>query len=143
MSFWKAFFWVLGTLLVSLFIAVMLMVAYPNVLKLGAPLLCPDDRPDPFVVRYDVQTTDGTGTNFTLFCMSERGEIHEVGTWEPLLVLYGFVTALVVAFLLVRLALRLLRGIGGGPGPPGDPTDPPAAPDPFLAITDQQGPVSS
>lgn len=154
MRFWKWFFLLLGPALLALFIAVMLMVAYPSSLKLGAPTLCPDDKPDAFVVRYNVQTSDGTGTNFTLVCMSERGEVEEIGTWEPLLYLFLVTAAIVygLIFLLwfIGLVRRLLRG---GSDPPGDPSGPlvmssdqvlgPQAEDPFEAIRDQQGPIIS
>jgi len=132
-----------GPALLALFIALMLMVAYPNALKLGAPFLCADDRPDAFVVRYDVQTSDGTGTNFTLICMSERGEIDEVGTWKPLLVLYAFVTALVFGALIVRWLIGVIRGAGSTAGPPPGPHDPLSGPDPFAAIREQEGPIIS
>jgi hypothetical protein len=77
---------------VSAFTASMLMVIYPGSFKLTAPLLCPADQPDPFVVRYTYQTSDGTSTNFTLFCMGERGQFTEVGTWAPFALLAGFAT---------------------------------------------------
>lgn len=152
MKFWKWFFILLGPALLALFIAVMLMVAYPNALKLAAPSLCPEDKPDAFVVRYDVQSSDGgTGTNFTLFCMSERGEIEEVGTWEPLLILFG-ITAVIVYVLIFLLWLvgRIRKMAGGEIDPMMPPSEPlvmsadqilaPQSQDPFDTLRDQQGP---
>jgi hypothetical protein len=115
-KFWKWFFILLGPLLLGLFIGVMVMVIYPNSLKL-AGFLCPDDKPDAFVVRYTVSTSDGTGTNWTLYCMSERGETEEIGTWLPLLVVCGVAVATVYAFAFVLLIRRMIRGIGGDPTP--------------------------
>ena len=151
MKFWKWFFILLGPALLALFIAVMLMVAYPNALKLAAPSLCPDDKPDAFVVRYDVQTSDGTGTNFTLFCMSERGEIEEVGTWQPLLVLFVIVAGILyVLIFLLWLVGRIRKMAGGEVDPMMPPSDPlvmsadqilaPQAQDPFDTLRDQQNP---
>ena len=151
MKFWKWFFILLGPALLALFIAVMLMVAYPNALKLAAPSLCPDDKPDAFVVRYDVQTSDGTGTNFTLFCMSERGEIEEVGTWQPLLVLFVIVAGILyVLIFLLWLVGRIRKMAGGEVDPMMPPSDPlvmsadqilaPQAQDPFDTLRDQQQP---
>ena len=151
MKFWKWFFILLGPALLALFIAVMLMVAYPNALKLAAPSLCPDDKPDAFVVRYDVQTSDGTGTNFTLFCMSERGEIEEVGTWQPLLILFGIVAGILyVLIFLLWLVGRIRKMAGGEVDPMMPPSDPlvmsadqilaPQAQDPFDTLRDQQNP---
>jgi hypothetical protein len=127
------------TIGVAAFIALMLMVIYPGSLKVTAPILCPDDRPDPVVVRYDVQTSDGTGTNFTLFCLSDRGEFVEVGTWEPLGLLFLFVGVGMVGAVLLWMAVGLIRGsssAGSGAGPP-------EGPDPFeQMLADQPHPLT-
>jgi hypothetical protein len=144
----KLFKWLLVLVvpgLVGLFIGVMLMVAYPNALKVGASL-CPDDKPDAFVVRYTVSTSDGQGTNFTVFCMSERGETEEIGTWLPLLILCAYTTLPLYVLVLVALLRRLVRAItGGGSDPPGagagvlhhPPGPAGAAPDPFADLVQQ------
>jgi hypothetical protein len=130
--FWKWFFLLLGPLLLGLFIGVMLMVAYPNILKLGASM-CPDEKPDAFVVRYTVSTSDGTGTNFTLYCMSERGEIEEVGTWLPLLVVCGYVVAGLYAVVFLFVVIGMVRRIsGGGSDPPTDGANVYLRPDPVV-----------
>lgn len=103
----------------------LLMVIWPGSFKLTAPLLCPADQPDAFVVQYTVQTTDGTGTNFTLFCMGERGQFTEVGTWAPLALITGFVTAGLVV-LAAGLAVLAHLSRHHRPAPPGD--DPADAP---------------
>ncbi len=112
----------LGPPLVGLFIGSMVMIAYPNSLKIGA-FQCPDDKPDAFVVRYSVTTSDGTGTNWTLYCMSERGETEEIGTWLPLLAICAVPVAALYLLVLLGLLRRLVRGIsGGGSDPPSDLT---------------------
>lgn len=79
---------------VAAFTSTVVMVAYPGSFKWTAPVLCPDDQPDPYVVRYESRTSDGkTGINFTLFCMGPDGQFTEVGTWRPLAVLTGVVGA--------------------------------------------------
>ena len=140
-----------GSGLVAAFIAMMLTVAYPNSLKVAAPYLCPDDMPDAFVVRYEVQTSDGQGINFTLFCMSERGEFEEVGTWRPLLVLVIAVAAVFFGLMFLQIVhVGVRRLFGGGSDPPTGPTEPviddpvpTEGDDPFAAIRDQQGPIIS
>lgn len=117
MKFWKWFFLLLGPALLGLFIGLMLMVAYPSSLK-AAAFLCPDDKPDVFVVRYTVDTSDGQGTNFTLYCMSDRGETEEIGTWLPLLVVCGICVAVLYGFVLLLIGWRLVKGISGGASPP-------------------------
>jgi hypothetical protein len=79
-----------------------------------AAYLCPDDKPDSYVVSYTTTTSDGTGTSFTLFCMSERGEVYELGTWRPMLVVIGISVAvaygIVLLLFLWGLVRRLIRG---------------------------------
>src|SRR5262245_17002436 len=129
-TFWKGFFLLLGPLLLALFLGTMLMIAWPNAMKV-AGFLCPDDRPDTFVVRYNVSTSEGEGTNWTLMCMSDRGEIYEVGTWLPLLTVVAIMAATLYALVILRVAWRLLRG--GLSGEQGTPPigAPPGAEDPF------------
>jgi hypothetical protein len=128
-----------GVVGVAAFVASMLMVIFPGSLKATAPILCPDDRPDPFVVRYDVQTSDGTGTNFTLFCMSDRGDFYEVGTWEPLGLMFLFVAAGMVGGVLLWTAVGLIRGSSRA----GPPDGPPEGPDPFeQMLANQPNPIS-
>ena len=86
------------------------LVVYPGALKLTAPVLCPDDQPDAFVVRTTVEDAEGPSTNFTLFCMGQRGQFTEVGTWRPLLLLFaGSYAALVVLGGVGLGVLRVLR----------------------------------
>lgn len=122
---------------VSAFTASMLMVIYPGSFKLTAPLLCPTDQPDPFVVRYSYQTSDGTSTNFTLFCMGERGQFTEVGTWRPLALLAGFVTAGLVGLTAVLAVLAHLsrhhRPVPSEDTPVDAPVDAPAPAPPVDA----------
>lgn len=83
---------------------------YPGALKLTAPQLCPDDQPDPFVIRTTTQDSEGTSTNFSLFCMGERGDFSEAGSWRPIGLLfvwtYGVLVALAVLVFGVRRARR-------------------------------------
>lgn len=112
---------------VSAFITTMLMVIYPGSFEWTAPVLCPDSRPDPFVVRYESQTRDGTAVNFTLFCMGERGQFTEVGSWRPLALLMAFVTGAMVALVAgLGVLAHLSRHHRPGAAPPGD--DPEGAP---------------
>ncbi len=96
-------------LFIALMIAILLMAIYPESLGFGAPWLCPEDRPDPFVISYTTQTSDGTSTSSTLYCMGERGEFVEVGTWKPLLYLFGFVYAITLGLFLIWWLLGWLR----------------------------------
>jgi hypothetical protein len=131
-KFWKWFFLLLGPLLLGAFVGMMLTVIYPRSMQ-AAAYLCPEDKPDSFVISYTTTTSDGTGTSFTLYCMSERGEVYELGTWRPMVVVMGITIAvaygIVLLFVIWGLIKRLLRrsdpdtGVPTGAPPPefGDP----------------------
>ena len=125
MKFWKWFFLLLGPLLLGAFIGMMLTVIYPNSMKV-ASFLCPEDKPDTFIVSYTTTTSDGTGTSFTLFCMSERGEAREIGTWRPMLVVIAITVAVAYAVLLLFVLWRVVRRLARGGDPDtGVPLSPP------------------
>jgi hypothetical protein len=95
---------------VAIIVAVLVMVIYPGAFRLTAPVLCPDDQPDAFVVWYSTTTGDGeTSTNFTLFCMDERGEFTEIGSWKPLAVVFGSIAAGLVALAFLLAVIAALR----------------------------------
>ncbi|HEV7759931.1 MAG TPA: hypothetical protein VGO78_13115 [Acidimicrobiales bacterium] len=106
---------------------------WPGSMKLTAPVLCPADQPDPFVVRTTTSDSEGTSTSFSLFCMGDRGDFTEVGSWEPygLLFLYTWAAFVVLsALLVVRIRWRRRRRARA------------AEPDPDPASTLDTGPVS-
>ena len=114
MKFWKWFFILLGPLLLGAFIGLMLTVIYPSSMKV-ASFLCPEDKPDTFIVSYTTTTSDGTGTSFTLFCMSERGEVREIGTWRPMLVVVAITVAVSYGLMLLLVLWGAIRRIGRSP----------------------------
>ena len=125
MKFWKWFFLLLGPLLLGAFIGMMVTVLYPKSMNVAA-FLCPEDKPDTYVVSYTTTTSDGTGTSFTLFCMSERGEVYELGTWRPMLVIILITVGVTYAILLLFVIWGLIRRIGRGSDPDaGVPLNPP------------------
>jgi hypothetical protein len=131
----RAIWIVLGVLVLgvaALTVAAVGIAIWPGSMKLTAPVLCSADQPDPFVVRTTTSDSDGTSTSFSLFCMGDRGDFTEVGTWEPfgLLILYTWglflaLTALIVARIRWR---RWRRGRDEVPGP--------------APVADAPGPVS-
>ena len=119
MKFWKWFFILLGPLLLGAFIGLMLTVIYPSSMKV-ASFLCPEDKPDTFIVSYTTTTSDGTGTSFTVFCMSERGEVREIGTWRPMLVVIGITVAVTYGIALLLFLWGAIRRMGRGGGSPAE-----------------------
>lgn len=100
----------LGLLIsVVLFVGVMStiltsMAIWPGEAKLTAPLLCSEERPDPFVVRdtYNVRPGE-TSMTFTLYCVGPRGDYDEIGVMKPFLVLAAAHTLVVALIGLVIL----------------------------------------
>src|SRR5690606_3742932 len=84
---------------------------------------------------YSVQPGETT-TNFSLYCMGERGQHTEIGFFVPfvlLTVLHGALILALVAVLGLRGAARRRRQgptdlQAPPPGPPQDPASPPSAP---------------
>ena len=88
--------------LVSLAIADIVLVSvgsalFPGSMKWTAPVLCPDEQPDAFVIRITETDSEGTSYSFSLFCMGERGDFTEAGTWRPLWLLFLWTYGVLVA----------------------------------------------
>ncbi|HEY7072480.1 MAG TPA: hypothetical protein VH479_20300 [Acidimicrobiales bacterium] len=92
---------------------------WPGEAKLTAPLFCPDDKPDAFVVvdRYHPGPGE-TAYDFSLYCMGPRGQTEEIGWFRPSAVLTLVHALLLVAGVggLVLLVRRRSRGRPPRPG---------------------------
>lgn len=122
---------IVAAVLAALAVAVIVIlsvgtVIYPGSLRWTAPVLCPDDQSDAFVVRTTVSDSEGTSTSFSLFCMGARGDFSEAGSWRPLgvLFLYAYGAMLLLLALLFlpsvrgrRKRRRVERGIDPTPRP--------------------------
>ena len=107
----------------ALLLTILTSVIWPGEAKLTAPLLCPDHRPDAFVVVDSYSSAPGeTSYDFSLYCMGDRGDVTEVGYFRPQGVLLlahwgllvgGFVLAGVVTGL--RQRMRRSRVVVGPP----------------------------
>ncbi len=120
--------WLLRTLigLAGLaFVATMVTIVttlaiWPGEAKLVAPLLCPDDQGDAYVVTDTSTDSSGdTSTSFTLYCMGPRGDITDVGWGRPFGLLLGFhaglLVALTAALSILGALLRRRRRRSAGP----------------------------
>lgn len=95
-----------GLAFVAGILTLIVTAIWPGEAKLTAPLFCPDDTPDAFVVVDS--HSDGTGEtsyNFTLYCMGSRGEVVSQGWSGPFFLLMAAHAALIVV---VPLGLLLL-----------------------------------
>ncbi|MEV6658321.1 hypothetical protein [Nocardia fluminea] len=88
---------------VTIFIAV---AVWPGEAKLTAPLFCSPPATEPVVVSDTFHDSEGTSTNYTLYCVSDRGVLTDEGYARPVLALF-------VAHLLILTALFLLAALLG------------------------------
>ena len=102
-------------MLLGLAVADIVLVAvggaiYPGSMKWTAPVVCPDDQRDPFVIRTTQTDAEGTSYSFSLFCMGERGDFSEAGSWRPLGYLFLFTYAALIALVVLFFLLFRWRG---------------------------------
>src|SRR3546814_9829678 len=71
------------TTLFRSFLTIFLAVAvWPGEAKLTAPLFCSTPATEPMVVSDTFHDSEGTSTNYTLYCVSDRGELTDEGRSE-------------------------------------------------------------
>ncbi|HMG45576.1 MAG TPA: hypothetical protein VK611_29860 [Acidimicrobiales bacterium] len=107
---WLRFFLIWLAVLVGVAVAILVvlsigLVVYPGAMRWTAPVLCPDGQSDSYVVRTTVDGAEGTSTSFSLFCLGERGDFTEVGSWRPLGILFAMTYGAVLALIAVGLAI--------------------------------------
>ncbi len=92
-------------LFVSMLVTVVVSLGiWPGEAKLTAPLLCPAEKADAFVVADSTSVRPGeTSTSFTLYCVDENGAFAEIGWWRPMLLLWAAHT---VPLLLLAVLVR-------------------------------------
>ncbi|MFC8381113.1 hypothetical protein [Nocardia sp. NPDC057272] len=87
------------------FLTILIAVAiWPGEAKLTAPLFCSPPATEPVVVSDTFHDSEGTSTNFTLYCVSDRGFLTDEGFALPVLALF-------VAHLLILIALFVLAAL--------------------------------
>lgn len=94
---------VLGVVFVSaMFTLITVLAVWPGEAKLTGGLLCPSDQTDVFIVTDTVQASDGgTATDYTMYCVGERGQITEIHFLKPFAVLWAAHTAVLLALILL------------------------------------------
>jgi hypothetical protein len=106
----------------------LLTAVWPGSFELTAPLLCPDDSPDSLVVRDTYSVRPGeTSTTFTLYCLSERGEVTDVGAMRPVLIVAAVVAIVIGGLMLVAMLALGRSARRSGTGKRGQGQDPGAA----------------
>ncbi|TCJ96666.1 hypothetical protein [Nocardia alba] len=90
---------------------------WPGEAKLTAPLFCAPVVSEPVVVSDTFHDSEGTSTNYTLYCVGDRGILSDEGFILPVLALFVahfvILTALfVLAALIGRLGRRTVHSEG-------------------------------
>ena len=114
--------WVSATISLSAFIVLMGTLIFPGAMNWTGSVVCPDDQQTTIVVRDTYQTEPGeTSTNFTLYCVGERGQFTDAGFLEPVLWLTVWFAALMLVLTSLLRLWAWLRRSRAAP-PPGTPT---------------------
>ncbi|MEV4125727.1 hypothetical protein [Nocardia sp. NPDC049707] len=74
-------------LLVGAFSIVVPVAIWPGEAKLTAPLFCSSPATEPMVVSDTFHDSEGTSTNYTLYCVGDHGILTNEGFALPLLVM--------------------------------------------------------
>lgn len=101
---------------------------WPGEAKLFAPVICTDSHPDAYVVSDTYQVSDGTSTEFTVYCVADDGDAIDAGWGRAWFLGWVLHTVLIMAVLMVFVVRGTLRarrrlldeaqgGDGGGGGP--------------------------
>ncbi len=92
---------------------------WPGQAGATARWVCDADHPDHLVVATSYQTTEGTATETTLYCIGPRGDAVDVGwgrSWRILWVVHAALTAVVLGLLGVWAFRRRSARSGRRPG---------------------------
>lgn len=89
-------------LLVGAFSIVMPVAIWPGEAKLTAPLFCSSPATEPMVVSDTFHDSEGTSTNYTLYCVGDHGILTNEGFALPMLVM--LTAHIVIVTTLVLLA---------------------------------------
>ncbi|MET9487020.1 hypothetical protein [Nocardia sp. NPDC006630] len=88
----------------GVFSCVVPVAIWPGEAKLTAPLFCSAPFTEPMVVSDTTHDSEGTSTNYTLYCVGERGALTDEGFALPMLVLLA-------AHILIASAVVLTAGL--------------------------------
>ncbi|MFB8275598.1 hypothetical protein [Nocardia colli] len=74
---------------------------WPGEAKLTAPLFCHAPYTEPIVVSDTFHDSEGQSTNFSMYCVGDRGQYTEVGFLRPWLALWVLHSAVVIALVIM------------------------------------------
>ncbi|WP_433654073.1 hypothetical protein ACQPW1_25735 [Nocardia sp. CA-128927] len=74
---------------------------WPGEAKLTAPLFCAVPYTEPIVVSDTFHDSEGQSTNYSMYCVGDRGQYTEVGFARPWFALWALHTALVIVLVIM------------------------------------------
>lgn len=86
---------------VGAFSIIVPVAIWPGEAKLTAPLFCSDPATEPMVVSDTFHDSEGTSTNYTLYCVGDHGILTNEGFALPMLVMLTAHVTIVAALVLL------------------------------------------
>ncbi|MFE5285418.1 hypothetical protein ACFRAQ_10655 [Nocardia sp. NPDC056611] len=93
-------------LAVGAFSIVVPVAIWPGEAKLTAPLFCSAPATEPMVVSDTFHDSEGTSTNYTLYCVGDHGILTNEGFALPMAVMLTAHVLIVTALVLLATAFR-------------------------------------
>ncbi|MGW4533109.1 hypothetical protein ACWEOI_19380 [Nocardia sp. NPDC004340] len=93
-------------LVVGAFSIVVPVAIWPGEAKLTAPLFCSAPATEPMVVSDTFHDSDGTSTNYTLYCVGDHGMLTDEGFVLPMAVMLTAHVLIVAALVLLAATFR-------------------------------------
>ncbi|MFI5717568.1 hypothetical protein [Nocardia sp. NPDC051750] len=106
---------------------------WPGEAKLTAPLFCSSPATEPMVVSDTFHDSEGTSTNYTLYCVGDHGVLTNEGFALPMLVMLAAHVVIATTLILVATLLTTRTGPVRDPSVPGPL---PSAPNPRVSTED-------
>ena len=95
----------------ALLTTVVPVAIWPGEAKLTAPLFCSDPTTEPMVVSDTFHDSEGTSTNYTLYCVGDRGTLTNEGFALPMLALFTAHALILTALILLTTLFRRTRSL--------------------------------
>ncbi|MFE3795695.1 hypothetical protein [Nocardia tengchongensis] len=96
-------------LIVGAFSIILPVAIWPGEAKLTAPLFCSPPATQPLVVSDTFHDSEGTSTNYTLYCVGDHGTLTNEGFALPMLVMLTAHIVIITAVALLAATLRTRR----------------------------------
>ncbi|MCQ4118609.1 hypothetical protein [Rhodococcus tibetensis] len=107
----RALIWGICITISVVFLTLISSVIWPGQVVYLAPLLCEQPEYEGIVVSDTYATGDGRSTNFTLYCVGDRGQTTDNGWLQPFLLMWAAYLTVVTIVTLFVLIWRKGRSV--------------------------------